>query len=77
MHTKGDFFFHKEHNAFFMIDTIETNRKNETLYVCFFPSGHPNRERPWAKYTDDKMDDVAVKITDEKMTKAMRILYER
>lgn len=69
---KGDLFYHKDHSTIFMVHSIKDN-----MYTLFFPTGHPTRDKPWARYDSAKMEDVAMQVTDKKAEKAMRILYGR
>lgn len=69
---KGDMFVHKEYSTFFMIDSVKDN-----MYTCFYPTGHPNRDKPWARYSKERIENEAIQVTDKKATEAMRVLYDR
>jgi hypothetical protein len=69
---KGDMFVHKEYSTFFMIESAVGD-----MYTCFYPTGHPKRDKPWARYSAQRIADEAVQVTDKKATQAMRILYDR
>lgn len=69
---KGDLFLHKDYSTFFMIESVKGD-----MCTCFYPTGHPNRDKPWARYSVDRIDAEATQITDKKAERAMRILYDR